>query len=197
MKVVTTSVTQYRKNRMDTKQFFHKLINSFLLIISILFTFSTLSMCQSDNSKTNPPKSNRMRQFIIITILFSLSAFSCSTITNSSSDVNTNQNQIIYNNVNSITGIYSKAIVSQKNTSEHSGIYKIVTSDSLEIILLPPYMEESKRPTNEILKFEGKKVIVRGIIVEQTDLSEPTIEKQPLSVNIPCFITINEIKLAE
>ena len=49
----------------------------------------------------------------------------------------------------------------------------------------------------EFQKFEGKKVTVTGIITEDTSFSEPSLEEQPVSVDIPCFITIASIHLAK
>ncbi len=96
-----------------------------------------------------------------------------------------------------LIGTYVKSIVSQKDDAEHLGHYKIIVNDSLEVNLLPPYLAEAVRPKEEIEKFEEKKVKVMGIIVENTALSAPSLEDQPLSVDIPCFITIESIQLAK
>ncbi|RKM97615.1 hypothetical protein D7036_20440, partial [Aquimarina sp. BL5] len=69
--------------------------------------------------------------------------------------------------------------------------------DLKEVILLPPYSKESVRPKEEVQSFEGKKVEVTGVIKENTSLSPPSLENQPISVNIPCFITIESIQLAK
>lgn len=102
-----------------------------------------------------------------------------------------------FNTEVTLTGIYTKSILSKRDQAEHIGHYKIIVNDTLEVILLPPYLKESIRPKEEVESFEGKKVTVTGIILENTSVSEPSLENQPLSVNIPCFITIESIHLAD
>lgn len=104
---------------------------------------------------------------------------------------------IEFNKEQTIAGVYTKSILSQKGIGEHQGHYKIVVKDSLEINLLPPYMDESIRPPEEVESFEGKKVEVTGIVVPNTSLSEPSLEEQPLRVDIPCFVSIEHIELLE
>ena len=104
---------------------------------------------------------------------------------------------IKFNKKNTLVGIYTKSIITQKGTGTHRGHYKIVVNDTLEVILLPPYEVASIRPSAEIARFEGKKVKVIGVIDAETSLSEPTIEHEPLTVNIPCFVTIESIALDE
>jgi len=96
-----------------------------------------------------------------------------------------------------LTGRYVKSTLSERGQGDHRGHYKIIVNDSLEVILLPPYLKESVRPDEEIKSFEEKKVIVTGIILENTAFSESSLENQPLTVNIPCFITIESIHLAK
>ncbi len=102
-----------------------------------------------------------------------------------------------YNKRVTLTGTYAKSILSKKGEGVHMGHYKIIVNDSLEVILLPPYHKEAVRPKEEVHSFEGKKVSVTGIILENTPLSLPSLEYQPQSVNIPCFTTIESIQLAE
>ena len=103
---------------------------------------------------------------------------------------------IQYYQTNTLTGIYSKCILSQKGEGEHLGHYMLVVNDNLSITLLPPYLPESKRPQAEVARLEGKKVQVTGMITPQTNLSAPTRETQPLSLSMPCFISIDSIALA-
>lgn len=96
-----------------------------------------------------------------------------------------------------LTGLYTESNLAKRGEEVHTGHYKIIVNDTLEVILLPPYEKEAIRSKIEVEKFKGKKVTVRGIIVEDTDLSKSSLEEQPLSVNIPCFITIESIQLAK
>ncbi len=96
-----------------------------------------------------------------------------------------------------LTGVYTKSSLTKKGEGKHYGHYKIVVNDTLEVNLLPPYYKEAIRSTEEVQKFEGKKVVVTGIITENTTLSEPSLENQPLTVSVPCFITIESIRLSE
>ncbi|WP_153801255.1 hypothetical protein [Foetidibacter luteolus] len=95
-----------------------------------------------------------------------------------------------------LTGTYARSNLSKSGQEDGSGYYKIVVSDSLEVILLPPYKEEAVRPKEEVQRFEGKKVTVTGIVMEHTPFSKPSLEEQPVTVDIPCFITIESIQLA-
>lgn len=122
------------------------------------------------------------------------------TMCNSKTTTNTMQNGDIdfqFNETATLTGFYVKSILSKRGEGEHTGHYKIVVNDTLEVILLPPYLKEAIRPEKEFQKFEGKKVTVTGIITEDTSFSEPSLEEQPVSVDIPCFITIVSIHLAK
>jgi hypothetical protein len=97
-----------------------------------------------------------------------------------------------------LTGIYTESTILKRGEDSEKGYFKIVVNDTLEVTLLPPYEKKAIRPAEEVEKYNGKRVTVTGIIVEDTELSETTsIEEQPLSVNIACFITIESIKLAE
>jgi hypothetical protein len=109
---------------------------------------------------------------------------------NNSADLEYNKNVIL-------TGTYVKSIVSKRGQGDHMGHYKIIVNDSLEVILLPPYLKEAVRPKEEVQNFEGKKVSVTGIILERTALSAPSLDDQPISVKIPCFVTIESIHLAK
>lgn len=105
-------------------------------------------------------------------------------------------NNFQFNEKAILTGTYVKSILAKRGQGSHLGHYKIVVHGSLEVILLPPYHKEAVRPKEEVQSFEGKKVTVTGIVVENTALSKPSLENQPLSVNVPCFITIESIHLA-
>lgn len=96
-----------------------------------------------------------------------------------------------------LSGIYTKSILSKKGQAGHTGHYKIIVNDSVEVILLPPYLKEAVRSKEEVRRFEGKRVSVTGIISKSTFLSAPSLEDQPLTVNIPCFIEIESIHLAK
>ena len=102
-----------------------------------------------------------------------------------------------FNEMVTVTGTYTRSTLSKVGQGGDSKYFKIVVNDSLEIILLPPYLKEALRSKEEILRFEGKKVTVTGIILERTPLSKPSLEQQPLTVDIPCFITIESIMLAK
>jgi len=102
-----------------------------------------------------------------------------------------------FNERTTLAGIYAKSTMSERGQEVYHGHYKIIVSDSLEVNLLPPYLIESVRPKEEVQRFEGKKVVVTGIIIENTAFSRPSLDDQPLSVNIPCFITIESIHLAK
>jgi hypothetical protein len=108
-----------------------------------------------------------------------------------------NSNDFQFNKKAVLTGTYVKSILSQRGQGNHLGHYKIIVHNSLEVILLPPYCKDAVRPKEEVQKFEGKKVTVTGIVVESTALSKPSLDDQPLSVNVPCFITIESIHLAK
>jgi len=102
-----------------------------------------------------------------------------------------------FNKSVSLTGTYVKGTLSKRGQGDHQGHYKIIVNDSLEVNLLPPYLKEAVRPKEEVYRFEGKKVTVTGVIQEKTAFSKPSLEEQPLTVNIPCFITIESIRLAK
>ncbi len=108
-----------------------------------------------------------------------------------------NNTHFQFNTKVTLTGTYVKSTISKRGQGDHPGHYKIIVNDSLEVILLPPYLKEAVRPKEEAQSFEGKKVIVTGIILENTAFSEPSLENQPITVNIPCFITIESIHLAK
>ncbi len=96
-----------------------------------------------------------------------------------------------------LTGVYVESYIIKRGEATHTGHYKIIVNDTLEVTLLPPYKKEAIRPASEVKNFKGKKVTVTGIIVANTSLSAPSIEERPTSVNIPCFITIESIQLAK
>ncbi len=102
-----------------------------------------------------------------------------------------------FNETVTVTGVYTKSTLSKKGQGNDSGYYKIVVNDSLDIILLPPYLKEAVRPKEEVQRLVGKNVTVRGIVLERTSLSKPGLDEQPLTVNIPCFIEIESIELAK
>ena len=108
-----------------------------------------------------------------------------------------NNTGLQFNKKVTLTGTYVKSTISKRGQGDHHGHYKIIVNDSLEVILLPPYLKEAVRPKEEVQRFEGKKVTVTGIIRENTAFSEPSLENQPITVNIPCFITIESIHLAK
>lgn len=107
-----------------------------------------------------------------------------------------NTSAIEFNKEVTLIGTYTKSFLSKKENKDHSGHYKIIINDSLEVNLLPPYHKEAERPEDEVQKFEGKKVAVTGVVSKNTSLSEPSLENQPLKVDIPCFVTIESIRLA-
>ncbi|MBO9701821.1 MAG: hypothetical protein J7604_16560 [Sporocytophaga sp.] len=95
-----------------------------------------------------------------------------------------------------VVGTYKPVSLNQKpGTVEYSGHYKIEVNDTLSIVLLPPYNSESKRPTDEIQKFEGKRVKVSGIISDKTYMEPPSIQNAPLTLSLPCFTEIKSIEL--
>jgi hypothetical protein len=108
-----------------------------------------------------------------------------------------NNADVQFNKKVTITGMYAKSNIAKRGAADNSGHYKIIVNESLEVILLPPYLKEAVRPTEEVKNFEGKKVTVTGIIMANTAFSEPSLENQPITVNIPCFITIESIELAK
>ena len=118
-------------------------------------------------------------------------------ITKSPENMQNNNTEIQYNTKVTMTGTYVKSTLSTRGEGNHSGLYKLKINDSLEVNLLPPYHKEAVRPKDEVHSFEGKNVIVTGIILRNTAFSEPSLENQPLAVNIPCFITIDSIHLAK
>ncbi|MCR6640641.1 MAG: hypothetical protein NVV82_16975 [Sporocytophaga sp.] len=95
-----------------------------------------------------------------------------------------------------VVGTYKPVSLSQKSGTEvHSGHYKIEVNDTLSIVLLPPYNPESKRPSDEVQKFEGKRVKVNGTISDKTYMEPPFIGKEPLTLSLPCFTEIKSIEL--
>jgi hypothetical protein len=108
-----------------------------------------------------------------------------------------NNTDFQFNKKVTLTGTYVKSIISKRGQGDHLGHYKIIVNDFLEVILLPPYLKEAVRPEEEVQSFEGKKVIVTGIILKNTAFSEPSLENQPLTINVPCFVTIESIHLAK
>ena len=108
-----------------------------------------------------------------------------------------NSTSLQFNKKVALTGIYAKSTISKRGQADHTGHYKIIVNDTLEVNLLPPYLKEAVRPKEEVQSFEGKRVIVEGIILEKTAFSEPSLQDQPITVNIPCFITIESIRLAK
>lgn len=97
-----------------------------------------------------------------------------------------------------VVGIYKPVSLNQKSGKEDFlGHYQIVVNDTLSIVLLPPYKPESKRPSEEVKKFNGKKVMVVGVISDKTYMEAPSLENAPLTVSIPCFTEIISMELAE
>ncbi|HEY8401455.1 MAG TPA: hypothetical protein VIK89_09350 [Cytophagaceae bacterium] len=97
-----------------------------------------------------------------------------------------------------VTGIYKPVSLHQKpGKTEYTGHYKIEVNDSLSVILLPPYNPESKRPSEEVKKYEGKKVKVTGIVTDKTYMEAPSIDNAPLTLSTPSFTEIKSIELAE
>lgn len=95
-----------------------------------------------------------------------------------------------------IEGVYTKSIVAVKPGSNiFSGRYKLQVNDSLDIIILPPYKKGSVRPQEEVERFEGKRVVITGVVESNTYLSEPSLENSPQTVSIPCFISVEKIEL--
>jgi hypothetical protein len=123
-------------------------------------------------------------------------AFACNS-KKSSDNMQNNNDKLQFNKKVTLEGTYVKSILSKRGQGDHLGHFKIIVNDSLEVILFPPYHKESMRPKKEVQNFEGKKVIITGIILENTAFSEPSLENQPLTVNIPCFISIESIQLAK
>ncbi|OJJ15395.1 hypothetical protein BKI52_38930 [marine bacterium AO1-C] len=136
-----------------------------------------------------------MKKTRIIYILLAGLACSCSQVPANSSQ--NKMTEIKFNQKTTLTGIYTKRIIAKKGPGKHQGHYKIVVNDTLEVNLLPPYEAAAVRSSEEVARFEGKKVTVTGFLEEDTSLSEPTIEHEPLTVNTPCFATIESIVLAE
>lgn len=99
---------------------------------------------------------------------------------------------------NTITGRYKKCVLSMGYVKRLKpyGMFKIELNNEQSVILLPPYDKNAIRSKAEVKKFKGKIVTVTGHITEWTCLSEPTPTDSPQCVHIPCFLTIEEIKLA-
>lgn len=97
-----------------------------------------------------------------------------------------------------IAGIYKPACLNQKpGRTEYNGHYKIEVSDSLSVLLLPPYNPQSKRAADEVSRFEGKKVKVTGYVTDKTFMEEPTLDNAPLTLSLPCFTEIKKIEIVE
>jgi cytochrome c-type biogenesis protein CcmE len=97
-----------------------------------------------------------------------------------------------------VVGVYKPVSFNQKPGKEvFSGHYKIQVNDTLAVVLLPPYKPESKRSSEEVKKFEGKKVKVVGMISDKTYMEAPSLANAPLTVSIPCFTEIKSIEPAE
>jgi len=105
--------------------------------------------------------------------------------------------KIKYNEVNTITGIYTKSILTRKGLIGIPEHYKLRVNEELDVILLPPYDPESVREQAEVQRMEGRLAKVTGIIVEKTYMEEPDLESPVQSVDTPCFITIENIDLVE
>lgn len=112
-------------------------------------------------------------------------------------NMNKKENILVFNQETSIVGIYQKCILSKRQEATHQGYYKIIVNDQLEIVLLPPYEKEAKRPADEVQQFEGKKVRVTGVVEEETYMEEPSLDYDVLTVDIPCFASIKSIELIE
>lgn len=138
-----------------------------------------------------------MRNRTIIVLFVLSAALSCISKQRPNKEMSKNNLNISYNEINTISGVYAKGILSQREEGDHMGHYKIIVNDTLEITLLPPYSKEAKRSTEEVERMEGRYVKVTGIVSKRTYLSESSINSQSLSVNIPCFITIDLIELID
>ena len=117
--------------------------------------------------------------------------------TKSPNNMEKNKIDFKFNERVTLIGIYAKNIISKKGVGEHKGHYKLIVNDSIEVFLLPPYHKEAIRSKKEAQSFEGKKVEVTGIIREKTSFSVPSLENQPLTLNKPCFVSIESIQLAK
>lgn len=144
-----------------------------------------------------------IRKRFIAYVLLTYIAFSCS---GSQSDSNsksmkkyipTDLRKLKYNQKATLVGVYTKNIISQRGPGEHRGHYKIVVNDSLQVMLLPPYEKEAIRSKEEVQLFEGKKVMVTGIIKEITFAYDPYGDQEPPFIFTPNFSTIEDIRLAE
>ncbi|TRX59498.1 hypothetical protein FNH22_10085 [Fulvivirga sp. M361] len=97
-----------------------------------------------------------------------------------------------------LQGIYVESKLAQKPAKGvHTGRYSLKISETLEVLLLPPYMPASVRPTEEADRFKGKRVQIKGIVEPRTYMDKPTLEYQPQSVSIPCFVEVSDIKLVQ
>jgi hypothetical protein len=76
-----------------------------------------------------------------------------------------------------------------------AGRYCIQVNNDLQVLLLPPYREESVRPETEVEEYAGKRVRATGVIRAKTYMEMPTLEREPLAVSIPCFSEIHRIEL--
>ena len=135
----------------------------------------------------------RIGDFVIL-LLIGLAMLACVSQKKSAKWTKDNAS-IVFNEVNSVSGVYAKSILAQRGEGEHAGHYKIVVNDTLEIALLPPYRAEAIRPKEEVARMEGKRVRVTGVVSKRTHMSKPSIDAQPLSVSMPCFTTIDSIEL--
>ena len=136
-----------------------------------------------------------MKKIIVLFIILVIVA--CESSRKPAKSSQDHMTEIKFNQKSTLTGVYTKSIIAKRGAGEHRGHYKIVVNDTLEVNLLPPYEAASVRLSEEVARFEGKKVTVTGLLEEDTSLSEPTIENEPLTVNTPCFATIEAIVLAE
>ncbi|HAS39231.1 MAG TPA: hypothetical protein DCS93_02075 [Microscillaceae bacterium] len=136
-----------------------------------------------------------MKKTIITLVVLAGVAIGC--VHKPSKSTQNTMTEIKFNQKTTLTGVYTKSIIAKRGAGEHRGHYKIVVNDTLEVNLLPPYEAAAVRSSEEVARFEGKQVTVTGLLEEDTSLSEPSIENEPLTVNTPCFATIESIALAE
>ena len=86
-----------------------------------------------------------MRNRTIIVLFVLSAALSCISKQRPNKEMSKNNLNISYNEINTISGVYAKGILSQREEGDHMGHYKIIVNDTLEITLLPPYSKEAKK----------------------------------------------------
>lgn len=135
---------------------------------------------------------------LLIFFIISLILFGC-TLDALDSQINTMQDvQQLEGKEVTVIGRYDEAIINKHRQNRvHMGHYQVRINDSLSVLLLPPFMKESKRSDDEVLRLNRKKVKVTGTISATTSMSRPSLENQPLTVNLPCFLNIKSIEVVE